>query len=834
MVHELSTAEIVSRLSVPQDALDLEPHGMTRRRFLQALAWGVGGGAALAGADAALGGGLSRLGLGGPDGQAWAASPVAADDGILVTVFMYGGNDALNTVVPYTSSSYYGYRGGLAVPANTVLPLDSTLGLHPNLPYLASRFAAGKVAVVTGVGVTTPNLSHFTSQATWMFGNASSGAPTSGWLGRWLDGLPDYDALRAVTIGNEVPLSVIGNLRRGTAVPESSGGFGSRRLNSDLLMYQALRSFGAASGGRGPWHDSIAGTETTLLDVVAAVDPLLTPALPDGAIQRKLTLAARSINANLGVRVIDMGWGDFDTHRDQQPTHEARLAELDAGLRLFDETVSSTSRGQVTVMIVSEFGRTPWANDSDGTDHGEAGVAFLIGDGVAGGVRGGYPSLGGLPRWGQLTPTVDFRTVYGSVVSGWLGADPVDVLGANFSGLSLFATAPHGGTTPTSNPPPTPNVPSPPPAAPNLAGDFVPLTPARVLDTRGGAPIGPGRAIELLVAGAGGVPTIGVTAVAVNLTVTGGSAASYLTAWPTGEARPEASAVNWSAGQTVPNLAVIRPGTGGRVSLWNASGQVHALADVVGYFRDTDADRLLPLSPFRVLDTRTGVGATAARIGADQSISLQVTGVAGSGVPSSGVDAVVLNVTTDQPSAESYLTVWPAGERMPTASSLNFVKGQTVANLVVAKVGSGGKVQIYNAAGQVDVLADVVGCFAVDGLGRHRSLSPTRVLDTRNGIGASAKLGTTPLALTIAGTGGVPTGALGVILNMTVTEPSATSYLTAWPTGERMPTASNLNYTPGLTVANLVIVKLGSGGAASFANAAGSTHLLADVLGYFS
>ena len=821
MTHELTSAQIVGRLSADHDALDLEHHGMTRRRFLEAVAWGVGGGVALAGADAALGIGSA---VGGSDNSAWAASPVRTDQGILVTVFMYGGNDALNTVVPYTSASYYGYRGTLAIPAANVLPLDATLGLHPALPYLHSLYRAGKVAVLPGIGVPKPNMSHFTSQASWMFGSASSSYASSGWIGRWLDGLDDYDALRAVTIGSQVPLSVVGQRRRGTAVPNSAGGFGSRTGNADRLMYQAMRSFSAAPAGRGDWHDAIAQVEAAQLDVVGTVNPLLTAALPTGTIQRRLAVAARLINANLGVRVIDMGWDGFDTHSAQAAPHQARLAELDEGLRLFYESLDPGYHGQVTVLVLSEFGRAPWANASAGTDHGQAGVAFVIGNAVAGGVQSAYPNLDGVARSGQLAPTLDFRSVYAGILERWLGADPATILGGSYAGLPLFASGPLGGS---------PVVAPPVPVSPSLAGDYVPLSPMRILDTRNGDPLQAGRAIDVVVLGQGGVPTSGVTSVAVNLTMTGGTAASYVTAWPAGEARPEASNANWSAGQTVPNLAVIRPGANGSISLWSAAGTTHALVDVVGYFRESGNDRLLPLSPYRLLDTRTGVGAPSAPVGPGGSIDLRVLGVDGSGIPASGVDAVVLNMTVDQPTTESYLTVWPKGEPMPTASSLNFVKGQTVANLVITKLGADGTVSIFNADGQVNVLADVVGCFTAAGLGRHHSLSPTRILDTRNGFGASGRIGTSPLTLPIAGVGGVPTGALGAILNVTVTEPSATSYLTCWPTGEAKPTASSLNFTAGLTVANLVIVKLGSDGSAKFANAAGTTHILADVLGYF-
>ena len=818
--HDLDARDALRRLSTPVDALHLERHGMDRRRFLQTMAAGVGGGLALGGLGSAT---ASILGVDTGD-RAWAGPPVAANDGILVTVFMYGGNDGLNTLVPYADGNYYAYRGSLAVPAGQVLALDGHVGLHPNLGYLKQRYDAGEVAVIQGVGAPGHDLSHFTSQARWMFGSSSAGSPTSGWIGRWLDGLDSYDALRAVTIGNSVPLSIVGEYRRGTAIPEAKDGFGSDTDAPSRLMYDAVRDFGASGAGRGAWHDAIAAVESLQLDVVAAVNPLLEAALPENPIQRRLALAARLINADIGVRAIDVGWGDFDSHKNQSSMHPARMQELNDGLQLFFSGLSDTFRSQVSVLVISEFGRTPWANDSDGSDHGEAGVAFLVGQCVRGGLHGAYPSLAGKGRWDQLTPTVDFRAIYTSVVDHWLGGDPAEVLGAAYPGLDLFAR--------------TPGYDAAVPASPQLAGDFVPLSPFRVLDTRSNigtqhGALGAGDSIDIGAMGVGGVPLNDVTAVAFNVTVTGGSTDSYLTLWPRSEGRPEVSTVNWSKNATVPNLVVMRPGTRGRVSAWNAFGTVHVIADIVGYFRDTDSDRLLPLNPFRLLDTRNGVGVAAGKLGAGQHLDLQATGVAGSGVPSAGIDAVVLNVTVDQPTKESYLTVWPTGEALPNASSLNFVKGQTVPNLVIAKVGAGGQVSVFNAAGETHVIADVVGCFASAGLGRHHTTSPTRILDTRNGIGARGRLGGSAIPLEVWGTAGIPNGASGVVMNVTVTDPDATSYLSLWPSGEPMPTTSSLNYTAGLTVANLVVVKLGTDGAVAIANAFGSTHVIADVLGYF-
>ncbi|MCA1684192.1 MAG: fibronectin type III domain-containing protein, partial [Actinobacteria bacterium] len=198
--------------------------------------------------------------------------------------------------------------------------------------------------------------------------------------------------------------------------------------------------------------------------------------------------------------------------------------------------------------------------------------------------------------------------------------------------------------------------------------------------------------------------------------------------------------------------------------------------------------RFTPLPPARVLDTRTGTGAPAAAVSGGAAIDLQVTGRGG--VPASDVSAVVLNVTVTEPATAGHLTVWPAGETRPVASNLNFVPGRTVPNLVVVKVGSGGRVSLYNGgAGGAHVVADMAGWYGPSGAtagSRYHPLAPARLLDTRLGLGAVpgkvASGGT--LDLGVAGQGGVPaTGVSAVVLNVTVHDPLAGGYLTAWPTG---------------------------------------------------
>jgi alpha-tubulin suppressor-like RCC1 family protein len=238
------------------------------------------------------------------------------------------------------------------------------------------------------------------------------------------------------------------------------------------------------------------------------------------------------------------------------------------------------------------------------------------------------------------------------------------------------------------------------------------------------------------------------------------------------------------------------------------------------------------LSPSRLLDTRSGLGAPKAPVGAGRSIDVQVTGRGG--VPGSGVHAVVLNVAAIATSS-TYVTVYAGGATRPTASNLNVAPGQTVANLVIVTVSSAGKITLYNHVGSVQLVADVSGWYATGGY--YTGLNPVRLLDTRTGLGApKAPVGPgSSISLQVAGRGLVPaSGAVAVALNVAGTTPTRSTYVTAYPAGDARPTASNLNLDPGQTAAVLVMAKLGAGGKVTLFNHAGSTHLVADIAGWFA
>lgn len=254
----------------------------------------------------------------------------------------------------------------------------------------------------------------------------------------------------------------------------------------------------------------------------------------------------------------------------------------------------------------------------------------------------------------------------------------------------------------------------------NAIGDaYVPLLPARVLDTRIGTgvrrgKVSAGKTVTLRVTGRAGIPDDGsVTAVALNTTVTNVTAATYVSVYPTGySAGPRSSNLNVGAGDTRPNAVIVPVSASGTITLYNAVGSVDLIADVEGYYApDSAATAYQPLSPARVLDTRSGTGVARGKVAAGRTVTLRVAGRAG--VPASGVEAVVLNTTATNVTAPTYVSVYPAGySNGPRTSSLNIGARDTRPNLVIVPVSSSGSITLYNDAGSVDLIADIQGYYS--------------------------------------------------------------------------------------------------------------------------
>lgn len=816
---DISTADALRHLQIQEgdDRLTID-----RRRFLQMVGMGVGAGLVVGGSGSLL----DELIL-GHDPSAWAAGPVGANDGIVVIIGMYGGNDGLNTVVPVNDGNYYEQHGGLAIPPQQTLPLDAANGLNPNLTTFKQFWDRGQLAIVQGVNYANPDLSHFNSMAYWMSGQ-TSGIPMSGWVGRWLDGYlgggPDLYA--AAEVGSSLPLHMVGVNQRATTVPWSRPSFGASTEPRDERMYASMRAM--RTGAHGPWHGAVGQALVDQLDLAAMLAPEFPTERNDVEIVGRLEVAARLINANLGFRVLTAGWGDFDSHAGQPAMHNERMVELNTAVTRFFELLDPAWASRVTIMTFSEFGRTSWDNDGAGTDHGTAAPQFVIGQNVKGGFYGLRPSLAGLRRWDRMPHHVDFRSYYASVIDGWLGGGSSSVFGGSYENLGLFRRPP--GILDTGATAPLPAMVSEPSA-------FTPVTPFRVLDTRDGTggvldrPMAPGERIRVPIAGLGPIPAGGVTAVIANVTAHESSQPHFFTVYQGATALPGTSNLNAAPGVTVPNLVVMGVGADGAIEVFNSHGTAHCLVDVFGYCTATSGERLTPLPPRRLFDTRIGQGIRPGKVISQQPVDVQVAGQAG--VPATGATAVVLNMAVVEPESNGWIRAQPTGATNVTTSNLNYAPGDVVPNLVICKLGDNGQITIDSYGQAVHVLGDVFGYFGAGG-SLIRTVAPKRMLDSRMGLGSDrAPLGPDDeVRLTIAGLSTFPRNATAVVMNVTATNVQGSTFVTVWPDGEDRPDTSNLNVIAGQTRANLVICRLGSNGSLRLASPVAPCDLIADVLGY--
>ena len=434
--NDPSTAEIVASLSRPAPA---DARSLSRRRFIQAAA---ASGALASVPTWAM---VNRSDVAG----AAAGASVGADEGIVVMMTMGGGNDALNTVIPIGDPTYYDNRPRLGISAADSLQITDNYGLHPNLPSLKQRYDMGQVAVIEGVGQPVDDLSHFTSMARWMSGRMN-GVPTSGWMGRHLDGLNSDIPIPGVSIGSSVPLLMLGSKPRTSALPEKvSGLFAVRSDAVDQRQYAALREF-VGNTGLGQWGDALAASGGAALDLASELRPIYPSDPVTGKVARQMEVIARLINAGIGVRVFSVIWGSFDSHSGQVQQHGDRMAEFDAAIRVFYETLNPQWADRVLVVTQSEFGRRAKDHNSDGTDHGAGGTMLAIGSNVNGGFYGQAPSLTNLTRQDNLVPTVDFRHVQSTVLNDWMAGDAGEIFGTNFESMG-FLNAP--GTAPVEGEP---------------------------------------------------------------------------------------------------------------------------------------------------------------------------------------------------------------------------------------------------------------------------------------------------------------------------------------------------------------------------------------------
>ncbi len=401
---------------------------ISRRRFLA--------GSVVLGGMASLPGWIPEAAFAGP--------PLGPDDTVLVALMLGGGVDYVNTIVPFEDPAYSGRRGTLALAGSEVIAVAPGKYFNSRLARLAARFRASQVAIVEGVGDAADDHSHFSSMATRLAGKAT-GAPDSGWLGRWV-GQTNLDSLGAVAIGDRgIPLHLQGAAVGATALPTEGGLYGGDRTRQwEADTVDALVALGSDSIGVGPYGDLANRTSANALSLASRLEPIYAGAASTGLV-RDMEIAADLINLDIGCRVLSVAQDGYDTHANQAPVLSGLLGDLDLAIDSFFNRLNPSLKPRVTVMLFSEFGRRAESNGSIGTDHGTAGFMALIGDRVKGGFHGSAPSLSDLDRRRDLKHTVDFRAVYSSVVDQWLGGSSASVIGQTFTGLDLFGRRGPGG-----------------------------------------------------------------------------------------------------------------------------------------------------------------------------------------------------------------------------------------------------------------------------------------------------------------------------------------------------------------------------------------------------
>jgi uncharacterized protein (DUF1501 family) len=365
----------------------------------------------------------------------------------LVVVQMAGGNDGLNTVIPYADGLYYGQRRNLAIPEGEVIKLDDRFGLHPAMGGFKSLWDDGKLAVVHGVGYPNPSYSHFKSMDIWYTADPE-GRGSEGWLAKLVKGTVDRRghpfagfaagaALPPALMSPDYAVPSVDNVNNFKILPDPRHAADAPARNKALVQL-----YDAYPGGA-PFAQVLQSTEQNTL---ASVDQLqkahaaYKPAVeyPKDGFGSGLKLLAETITGGLGVKVGYITIGGFDTHSNQKNQHTRLLQYLSDGLKAFWEDLTAHGMADdVMIMTWSEFGRRVGENGSNGTDHGAAGPQFIIGNGLKPGHWGDPVSLSDLDK-GNLRFTTDFRSVYSTVMDGWLGAPAEKLLGARFPNLGFL------------------------------------------------------------------------------------------------------------------------------------------------------------------------------------------------------------------------------------------------------------------------------------------------------------------------------------------------------------------------------------------------------------
>jgi len=436
----------------------------TRRDFLRT---GVLGGALSWTVPAFLSNTFSALHAQAADAATQTAT--GRDSTILVVLQMAGGNDGLNTVVPYASDDYYKARQKIAVPASSILKINDDIGLPQSLAGFKDLYDAGHLSIIQGVGYPNPNRSHFRSTEIWQTASDAEKVESYGWLGRYFDNAcAGADPTVGVSIGQQMPQAF--NARTPTGVSLSNpqnyrfisghrpanGEMSAeeksfRELNQPAADDAAMENSGAtigAIGGPVAHHGSVLDfLQRTALDAELSSDKILAitrrvenkAEYPTTQLARSLKLVGQLIAGGLPTRVYYVSQGGYDTHTNQTGQHQRLLQELGDSVKAFVADLKAQGNlARVLVMTFSEFGRRVTENANGGTDHGAAAPMFVLGDKVRAGLHGQYPSLAPVDLFnGDLKYNVDFRAVYAGLLDSWLKTNSEAILGRKFTALPL-------------------------------------------------------------------------------------------------------------------------------------------------------------------------------------------------------------------------------------------------------------------------------------------------------------------------------------------------------------------------------------------------------------
>ena len=395
-----------------------------------------------------------------------AIQPVTGrDDTILVVLQLAGGNDGLNTLAPYADDIYQKSRPRLAKKEKDVIRLSDYVGLNSAMPFLGSLYQDGRLGIVQGVGYPNPNRSHFVATSIWETADPRN-RPNTGWLGRYFDNAcPGADPTVGISFNKTQPESFGARKNPGVCLDSPElyrwiHGGGEQAMAEEFFAKlnqpdaddapTAGASIDMPAGGKPgviSGEDNLAFLERVALDAQVSSKTILelaarhkTTVRYDGTpIARNLNLVSRMIAGGMPTRVYYVSHGGFDTHNQQAGSHDRLLGQLDNALKSFFTDLKQQGNDQrVVVMTFSEFGRRVAENASSGTDHGKASCLFVAGPAVAGGLHGKHPSLAELSD-GDIAHTVDFRSVYGSLLTDWLKAPDIrPILGGTYPKLGLI------------------------------------------------------------------------------------------------------------------------------------------------------------------------------------------------------------------------------------------------------------------------------------------------------------------------------------------------------------------------------------------------------------